>query len=60
MSGRKALADWEAEELRLLRSRGASLRELAERFCVSERTVERYVKDYVKGPEACEAPPGHR
>ena len=60
MSGRKALADWEAKELRLLRSRGASLRELAERFCVSERTVERYAKDYVKGPEACEAPPGHR
>ena len=53
MSGRKALADWEADELRLMRSRGASLRELADRFCVSERTVERYLKDYVTNPEAC-------
>ena len=48
MSGRKALADWEADELRLMRSRGASMRELADRFCVSERTVERYLKDYAE------------
>lgn len=48
MSGRKALADWEADELRLMRRRGATLRELADRFCLSERTVERYLRDYAE------------
>lgn len=40
----RALSDWEADELRALRRRGESLRALAARYGVSERTVSRYLR----------------
>lgn len=43
--GRK-LADWEVEELLAMRRRGASLREVADCFGLSERTVSRYLRRY--------------
>ena len=43
--GRK-LADWEAEELRSMRRRGASVSALAARYGVCERTVRRYLTEY--------------
>lgn len=44
----RRLSDWEADELRLMRRRGAALREIAERFRLSERTVRRYLMDYAE------------
>lgn len=43
--GRK-LSDWEAEEMRSERGRGASVAALAERYGVCERTARRYLYEY--------------
>ena len=43
---RSALADWEVGELLSMRRRGATLREIARRFSLSERTVSRYLRRY--------------
>lgn len=44
MAGRPRLADWEVDEMLLMLRRGASVAEVAARFRLSERTVQRYVK----------------
>ena len=44
----RRLSDWEADELRLMRRRGATLREIADRFRLSERTATRYLRDYAE------------
>ena len=43
---KRLLSDWEVEEMRSLRRRGASLRELASLYGVCERTVGRYLREY--------------
>ena len=44
-----ALSDWEVDELLSMRRRGASLREVAARFSLSERTVRRYMSRLAGG-----------
>lgn len=43
---RGALADWKVGELLSMRRRGATLREIASRFSLSERTVSRYLRRF--------------
>lgn len=44
-----ALSDWEVDELIAMRSRGASVAEVAARFSLSERTVRRYLRRHAGG-----------
>ena len=50
MAGRRGsglkLAGWEVEELLSMRRRGAAIREIAERFGLSERSVHRYLRRF--------------
>lgn len=41
---KRALADWEADELLMMRRRGARVAEIASRFSLSERSVYRYLR----------------
>lgn len=40
------LADWEVDELLMMRRRGATLEEIAMRFSLSERTVSNYLRRF--------------
>lgn len=41
-----ALADWEVDELLMMRRRGASVAEIAMRFSLSEHTVRNYLRRF--------------
>lgn len=46
-SGRcPALADWEVDELLMMRRRGATLEEISMRFSLTERTVRKYLRRF--------------
>lgn len=41
-----ALADWEVDELLMMRRRGATLEEISMRFSLTERTVRKYLRRF--------------